>query len=904
MALLENKKTKMLLVAAVGAFALSAGAVANLTPVSAEVTPTNIESFVMQDGAGVRTDDKRAIRFTTAIDKEDLNALFDQNGDKEVAVVTMITPTNVLGETPLTSENFFADTDFRQVETVKFSGDRLTAVQGKQTADGYDTKVNEADNPEYDKYLFRACLYNIQVENLTYNFSARSYITVDGEVYDYTAYSEENNSRNIWEVANGALGSGKYTDNENVQNEPYDNLALLCEEYDVKVTNGYTGKEETFTVKRGDKISYENAAAFNALTANVDGQAYLNGLTKADGSAYADEIVTSDLTLTANYRSLAFTENDDGTYSVAKGTLTADDTDTVIISDTYKGGNVTAFASGHKFNGSQFKTIKVSNNITSIPGNAFELCKNLETVIMPSVTKTENINVFNGCDNLKTVVVNSAAKFSRKTFATATADYTPQVDLYIDGTENNITYWRYDDSNAEEPYEHASQNNMLSSNVYYYAENMGEKICCGTWHYVDGASVEKSASAAHNFADGGCEYCEAIDAEGVAYGWDSEKQCYYVANNASLNKEVVEILNEYNDGIHGKKSVSYVADKAFCLNENNGNKNIVTVILPENVKSVGASAFASCTNLETMIMSEVTQTTGTNVFYKCTALTTVVVNANATFNRKTFHTDGIADYTAKINLCVDGAENNITFGDNNGMIANTYLYSADGDCGTWKWNSTHDDVSITVHNERKDGYCANCFAKLDATKAVTYAWDATKGTYYVSADDNVTAPAVTVCDTFDDGVDGHGEKAVTYVANNAFQSNTKIVTVILPESVTSVGAEAFFGCTNLTTVVMAGVTKTEGTNVFYNCTSLTKVVVNGEAKFSRNTFQLRVASPQVDLYIVGTENNIEYWHYAATPPVDYTTISPGTNMLSGVEYYTGEWSYDANGLPVANGAQA
>ena len=152
-----------------------------------------------------------------------------------------------------------------------------------------------------------------------------------------------------------------------------------------------------------------------------------------------------------------------------------------------------------------------------------------------------------------------------------------------------------------------------------------------------------------------------------------------------------------------------------------------------------------------------------------------------------------------------------------------------------------------------------------------------------------------MCETFNDGT--NGEAAVTYVAKNAFANNTKIVTVVLPDSVKTVGESAFSGCTELTTVVMAGVTKTEGTNVFLRCSALTTVVVNGEAKFSRKTFFTDTANytAQVKLYIVGAENNITYWNYGATPPVEYDS---GNNMLSGDEYYTGEWKYDANGIPV------
>lgn len=870
----KNKKLRMMLVAGCGAIALSAGVFA--MPASAASAETTVSTFEMTYGASIRTDDKRALRFSSNIKVAELDALIAAG--KDVKVVTMIAPTDYLDE----GETFDANTVWEEgekAETITFN--KAMAVK----ASWDEAKGKWIESETGSDYVFHACLWDIEDRNLTREFSARSYITVNNEIVTYTDYDKTENSRDIWTIASQAVNDYAKDSDE------YKNIAALCGEYSVSVTNEFTGETETITVKRGVKIADDDEyAKIAAITEDVEYQAYFEGLVTAEG-AYADSGVTSDLTLTAKYGALAFELNEDGeTYSVAKGTLSAGHTDTVVIPDTYKGKNVTALAAEHKFNGSQFKTIKISNNITTLPGNAFFSCSNLETVIMPSVTKTEATNVFYLCSSLTTVVVNADATFSRKTFHSdcATKGVEVQVDLYIAGTENNITYWNWANNTKD------ATNDMLTGIVYYYSESN----LCGTWNYgEDGLTIEKRA-AQHSYINGDCEYCDSFDAEGVVYAYDAEKDCYYVANNGKIEKETVKILAQYNDGVNGTKDVTYVVDSAF-----HSNTKVKTIILPNSVTTVGGSAFFGCTNLETVIMPSVLETTGINVFCRSPKVTTVVVNPNATFYRKTFMTD-TAGYTASINICVDGTENKITMSENN-MIAGTYLYSANSDCGTWAWNETKDGVVLTVHSERADGYCANCFAKLDATKAVNYAWDETTTTYYVANGKTVTASTIYVGATFNDGE--HGEAKVTYVAGSAFADNTKIVAVVLPDSVTSVGGSAFWGCTKLATVVMAGVTKTENVNVFYKCTSLKTVVVNSEAKFSRKTFTTGTIdgyTPQVDLYIDGTENKITYWRYDdanATEPYQYDSQS---DMLSGVEYLTGEWSYDENGLPVINAVQA
>lgn len=78
--------------------------------------------------------------------------------------------------------------------------------------------------------------------------------------------------------------------------------------------------------------------------------------------------------------------------------------------------------------------------------------------------------------------------------------------------------------------------------------------------------------------------------------------------------------------------------------------------------------------------------------------------------------------------------------------------------------------------------------------------------------------------------------AVTAIGANAFQSNTTITSVTLPNSITTLGGSAFSGCSNLIgTFDLSGVNI--GSYCFFNCGGVTSVTVDNSTVF--NTAALR-----------------------------------------------------------------
>ena len=104
------------------------------------------------------------------------------------------------------------------------------------------------------------------------------------------------------------------------------------------------------------------------------------------------------------------------------------------------------------------------------------------------------------------------------------------------------------------------------------------------------------------------------------------------------------------------------------------------------------------------------------------------------------------------------------------------------------------------------------------TQSYTYTLDNNSITItgYSGTESNLLIPAI---------IDGH---EVVGISNNAFLSNTSLVSVVIPDSVTTIGDTAFNNCPNLVTARFLGDAPSMGTNVFSNSSSSFKVYYEAE----------------------------------------------------------------------------
>lgn len=125
----------------------------------------------------------------------------------------------------------------------------------------------------------------------------------------------------------------------------------------------------------------------------------------------------------------------------------------------------------------------------------------------------------------------------------------------------------------------------------------------------------------HKFVNGKCSVCgnAAKDSEGLSFTLSDSGE-YSVSGIGSCADTQIVIPSTYEG-----KPVTNIAASAFANNE-----DIVQVVIPSSVKSIGHSAFERCVNLADISFSEGLESIGIKSFMYCTSLKQVIIPDSVT----------------------------------------------------------------------------------------------------------------------------------------------------------------------------------------------------------------------------------------------------------------------------------
>ena len=537
-------------------------------------------------------------------------------------------------------------------------------------------------------------------------------------------------------------------------------------------------------------------------------------------------------------------------------------------------------------NDTKLKKAILHDGIVHLSNDTFAECTNLTYVAMPGVTYNEYAltggNHFINCAKLKVTVLGpSFYSNCQMWFSNPNPAETPVTDIYLSSTDGK--------------FEAMGNQDLLTGNIYYYDETGNT---CGTWHYNENRT-DVILNSNHNYKNGACIKCGAFESVDMTFGYDVDKNSYYVSGYTGSAKEVT-VISEFNDGLHGTLPVTAIGKRAFRQNT-----NITKVILPECITKIHNASFSGCTNLVYVDARGVTDLNswaddGDGQFANCISLTTLILGASfdCSKNANLFNAD-TAPETAILDIYLSSADGTFKVSadklsdgtlryPNNLLSGKVYHYNQTATpCGTWCYkDSSKTDVKANVNEHNfVNGKCKNC--EMYDANGVIYTYVESTDSYEVT-DYTGTDSTVIVYEKFNNGT--NGEKAVTAVARRAFRQNKTIERVILPTSVTKIRNAAFSGCTNLVYVDAKGVTNLnsyseDGDAQFASCTSL-KVLILGASftsKDNANLFNTDIApeNPILDIYLSSSDGTFE---------VSSNTASFPNNLLSGNVYY-----YDATG---------
>ena len=464
--------------------------------------------------------------------------------------------------------------------------------------------------------------------------------------------------------------------------------------------------------------------------------------------------------------------------------------------------------------------------------------------------------------------------------------------------------------NVEYQYSKSASDGFVSSfknaqypgvgNFTYYVKAVVKE----TDNYTGAESEVKAFRFEHKFVDGVCSLGGTAHTQnGINYEIINDNEACIASYDGNHSTEVYPLaVYTTEDG----KTYNVTSVKKSCA----WNGNTTKIVLPESVTAFGGLSFSSATKLEYISMTGVKTLTTSNNFLDCTKLTTVIVNKDFLLNDQQFknRTEGYDHKDAKGIVYVNGTAEESTYSctvgyeDLNNVLNGTVYYKGDSSkCGQWNYGKNGEILSseYTNHEWDKNGKCSHGTCGAYNTAGISYTYDSTLKTYYVSGCATNVQEAI-VLPAYNDGT--NGEKAVTYVSKNVF-AGLNITKLILPESVTTLKGGIALNCYNLQYVSMIGVTELNdggANNNFLNCAKLETVIVNKALQVEAQQFKLAdssVTKVGAKMYVFGAEKD-------STIKIEYTHTDLGAinDLLSAdqIYYYSetqkaGCWHYDDNG---------
>ena len=355
----------------------------------------------------------------------------------------------------------------------------------------------------------------------------------------------------------------------------------------------------------------------------------------------------------------------------------------------------------------------------------------------------------------------------------------------------------------------------------------------------------------------------------TSIGYAAFYSCMSLSSITIVPNEALEISENvfyntaaYNDETNWKDGVLYISncviDTKKCLvgdyqiKENthtiaqmgfSGNTSLVSITMPNTMKSIGSSAFVGCSNLTSITIPNSVSYVGLNAFestewyknypeevlyindilYKCngdkftgTSISikkgTVTICSYAFEGCTSLGSITIPSSITSIGVCVFSACYNLT-----SIIVESgnRIYDSRENCNA---------IIETASNTLLTG-CKNAVIPNSITSIEDGAFYGCYGLTSITIPNSVTSignSAFSYC---------YGLKSITIpnsvtsIGDYAFLGCSSLTSITIPESVTSIGNSAFYGCSSLTSITIPESVTSIGDRAFMGCSSLTSITI-------------------------------------------------------------------------------
>lgn len=490
---------------------------------------------------------------------------------------------------------------------------------------------------------------------------------------------------------------------------------------------------------------------------------------------------------------------------------------------------------------SRLKDVTIPDGVTSIGSSAFSGCSGLENITIPGCVATIGSSAFYSCTALKSIAIpGSVISIGNDAFTACDAleavhvtDLSAWCRIDFAGSGSNPLYI------AENLYLDDELVTVLVvpedvADIKQYAF-IGCKSIVRAEIHKDIASIGEKA-----FMD--CKSLKTvINLSDIDIRKGSSRNGY-IASNAEIVVNAPGCLVDgdfvwrVEDGVN--TLVAYVGNatelilpadyngEGYVIGDNvfEGNVALVSVIVPDCVTSIGNAAFKDCYALADITIGSSVASIGSQAFYGCSALSGITVP-----NSVTAIGDSAFEECRRLRMVMNFSNLNLGKGSSeNGHIA---FYA---------------ERVINAPNGMLDGDFV-WIVNDDANIMAAYIGDATElvmpadynGEGYMIGDKAFENNSLLVSVTIPDRVTSIGNSAfyecpvladvtmgigVTSIGDSAFNGCFALAGVVIPDNVVSIGNSAFYGCSAIAGMVVPSSVTSIGDYAFEGCSALEKVI--------------------------------------------------------------------------------
>ena len=307
--------------------------------------------------------------------------------------------------------------------------------------------------------------------------------------------------------------------------------------------------------------------------------------------------------------------------------------------------------------------------------------------------------------------------------------------------------------------------------------------------------------------------------------------------------------------------------------------NLIKIILPENLNSIGEDAFFSCSSLTSITIPNSVTSIGKRAFRECKSLTSITIPNNIT----SIGGSAFRDCTSLTSITIG---NNVT----------SIGYEAFQYCSSLTFITIPNSVTSIEYNA-----FYNCSSLTSITIGNSVNSIGNNAFSYCSSLTSITIPnsvtsigqfAFSDCKSLTSITIGN---SVTSIEYNAFYNCSSLTSITIPNSVTSIGEAAFRACKNLTSITIPNSVTSIREKAFESCSSLTSITCLGSTPPKASDLRANISTCTLIVPKVAYTDYLRHAYWGQflnieTIDVDYKKLTAIANnaewgVVEGGDYY-------------------